>query len=146
MIAGSYCYHLLSCVLSAITQAELMTELVPHVAPKWYMLAVLLNISKPVLDRITKSFIANKNHQYSLSEVIEAWLEEINAAIEESESVECTKEAVKIGEPSRYWLQLYHVIKRMGYPKLARQLAANHSKLSISQCCLYLMLRPFQLN
>ena len=110
-----------------------MMELVPHVAPRWYMLAVLLNIPKPVMDRISKSFIANGNVQHSLSEVVEAWLEEINAVCEESESVECTKEAVKNEEKvSRYWLQLYHVIKRMGYVKFARYLHAKHSKLSIS--------------
>ena len=117
----------------AITQAKLTEELAPHVAPKWYMLAVLLNISKPIVDKISKGFIENGNSHYSLSEVVEAWLEEINAACHktashELTSTESTREAGKIGEPSRYWLQIYHVIKRMGYVTFARKLDAKHGK------------------
>ena len=110
-----------------------MEELAPYVAPRWYMLAVLLNISKPIVDKISKGFIENGNSRYSLSEVVEAWLDKINVASHEMSSPELTsteypKEAVKIGEPSHYWLQIYHVIKRMGYVTFARNLDEKHGK------------------
>lgn len=89
------------------------------------MFAVLLNISKPVLDRISRNFIENENPDYSLSEVVEAWLEEINASDHES-STETRKSSES--EPSRYWLQVYHVVKSMGHEKFARDLDAKHSK------------------
>ena len=110
-----------------------MKELAPHVATRWYMFAVLLNISKPILDKISKSFIANGNIHHSLSEVLEAWLEEINAANPEvthksRTNATSSSDVVRIGESSRYWLQIYHVVKRMGHVTFARQLDARHSK------------------
>ena len=109
----------------AITQAELVKELAPHIAPRWYMFAVLLNIPKPLMDRISKSFIANVNVHHSLSEVVEAWLEKINVANPES-STEISR--LDEQEPSRYWLQVYHVVKRMGHVNFARELDTKHSK------------------
>ena len=109
----------------AITQATLMKELAPHVADRWYMFAVLLNIPKPIIDKISKSFLANGNVHHSLSEVVEAWLEEISAAIPES-SIKTS--SLNKGEPSRYWLQVYLVVKRMGHVKFARDLGAKYSK------------------
>ena len=107
-----------------------MEELAPHVATRWYMFAVLLKISKPILDKISKSFIANGNVYHSLNEVVEAWLEEINAANPEvtHKSATSSSDVVKIGEPSRYWLQIYHVVKRMGHVTFARHLDTKHSK------------------
>lgn len=110
-----------------------MEELAQFVAPRWYMFAVLLNISKPVLDKISKSFTANGNDLHSLSEVVEAWLEEINAANPDLRHQYRTKatssrDVDKIGEPSRYWLQIYHVVKRMGRVTLARQLDTKYRK------------------
>ena len=116
--------------LAAITQAELMEELAPHVAPRWYMLAVLLKISKPILNRVCQTFIATGNVDHSLSEVLEAWLEEINVAGHGLASTERPRESIKVGEPYPYWLQIYHVIKRMGYVTFARDLDAKHSKLT----------------
>ena len=57
-----------------------MKELAPHVAPRWYMFAVLLNISKPIVDRISRSFNVHGSFHCCLSEVVEAWLEEMNVA------------------------------------------------------------------
>ena len=111
-----------------------MKELGPHVAPRWYMLAVLLNITKPIIDRISKGFTANENVNYSLSEVVETWLEGINAtdhqlaltsSLDPSSSI--SNEAFKM-EASRYWLQIYHVVKRMGYMTFARDLDTKYSK------------------
>ena len=102
-----------------------MEELDQQVADRWYMFAVLLNISKIIMERISKSFIANGNVHYSLSEVIEAWLEEINAANPEL-STEISRPSER--EPSRYWLQIYHVVKRMGHVTFARDLDAKHGK------------------
>jgi len=104
-----------------------MKKLAPHVADRWYMFAVLLNISKPIIDRISKSFIANENIHHSLSEVVEAWLEEINIV-----SPESITETSRLNEqePSRYWLQVYHVVKRMGYVTFARELDTKHGKLT----------------
>ena len=110
----------------AITQAELMKELAPHVAPRWYMFAVLLNISKPILDKISKGFMANMNVHHSLSEVVEAWVEKINVVSPES-STETS--GLNEREPSRYWLQVYHVVKRMGHVAFARELDEIHGKL-----------------
>ena len=114
----------------AITQEQLMEELAPNVATRWYMLAVLLNIPKPILDKISKSFIANGNALHSLSEVLEAWLEEINASNSEVTHKSRTKASnvVTTGEPSRYWLEIYHVVKRMGHVTFARHLDKKHSK------------------
>ena len=111
-----------------------MKELGPHVAPRWYMLAVLLNITKPIIDRISKGFTANENVNYSLSEVVETWLEGINAtdhqlaltsSLDPSSSI--SNEEFKM-EASRYWLQIYHVVKRMGYMTFARDLDTKYSK------------------
>ena len=102
-----------------------MKELAPHVADRWYMFAVLLNIPKPIIDKISKSFLANGNVHHSLSEVVEAWLEEISAAIPES-SIKTS--SLNKGKPSRYWLQVYLVVKRMGHVKFARDLGAKYSK------------------
>lgn len=111
-----------------------MKELGPHVAPRWYMLAVLLNIPKLIIDRISKGFTANANVNYSLSEVVETWLEGINAtdhqlpltsSLDPSSSI--SNEAFKM-EASRYWLQIYHVVKRMGYMTFARELDTKYSK------------------
>ena len=102
-----------------------MKELAPHVATRWYMVAVLLNIPKPTMDKISKSFIANGNVHHSLSEVVEAWLEELNAANPESST---KTGSLNEREPSRYWLQVYHVVKRMGHVKFTRDLDAKYSK------------------
>ena len=103
-----------------------MKELAPHVADRWYMFAVLLNITKSIMDRISKSFIANGNIQHSLSEVVGVWLEEINTA---SPGSGADTNRLNERKPSRYWLQVYHVVKRMGHVTFARDLDANHSKL-----------------
>ena len=95
-----------------------MKELAPQVAPRWYMFAVLLNISKPAMVKISKSFNVHRNVYHSLSEVVEAWLEEVTYASSRPSE----------GEPSRYWLQVYHVVKRMGHGTFARSLDAKHSK------------------
>ena len=102
-----------------------MKELDQYVAPRWYMFAVLLNISKTVMERISRSFIANGNVHYSLSEVAEAWLEELNATIPKS-STEASRPSRK--EPSCYWLQIYHVVKRMGHVTFATHLDTKRSK------------------
>ena len=103
-----------------------MKELAPHVATRWYMLAVLLNVSKPILDKISKGFIANGNINYSLSEIVEAWLEEKNATNPEL-STEISRPSER--EPSNYWLQVCNVLKRMGHVTFAQQLGVKHSKL-----------------
>ena len=112
-----------------------MKELGPHVAPRWYMLAVLLDIDKPIIDRISKGFTANENIDYSLSEVVEAWLEGLNATDQQlvlkDPSSSISPEASKM-EPSRYWLQIYRVVKRMGCMTFARDLDAKYSKYVIS--------------
>ena len=101
-----------------------MKELAPHVATRWYMVAVLLDISKPTMDRISKGFIANGNINYSLSEVVEAWLEEKNAT-----DPELSAEISRPGErgPSSYWIQVCNVLKRMGHVTFAAQLGVKHS-------------------
>ena len=109
-----------------------MKELASHVAPRWYMFAVLLNISKPIVDRISRSFNVHGSFNCCLSEVVEAWLEEMNVASHKMAchiltDVEHHKEA---GDHSHYWLQIYHVIKRMGYMTFAEDLNAKHSKLN----------------
>ena len=103
-----------------------MKELAPHVAPRWYMFAVLLNITKPILDKISKGFIANGNINYTLSEIVEAWLEEKNATNPEL-SIKNSRPSER--ERSHYWLQVCNVLERMGHVTFARQLGVKHSKL-----------------
>ena len=82
------------------------------------------------MDRISRSFTVHGSFHCCLSEVVEAWLEEMNAATHKMTghvltNVECHRET---SQHLHYWIQIYYVIERMGYMTLAQDLNVKHSK------------------
>ena len=73
-----------------------------RISQKWYMLGILLDIEKAILDRISRSFATSEN---SLQEVIRSWLE-----MKPDPQKPCS------------WATIRDAVCRMGYAKLAQDL------------------------
>ena len=98
-------------ILPELTLNELMEQLCPvsssPISHRWYMLGILLEVEKSILNTISRAFAASGNFKYALQEVIGSWLE-------------------RKYKPKKFrtsgMAKLRDAVCRMGYEKLARDL------------------------
>lgn len=91
------------------------------ISRRWYMFGILLEVAKPILDRISRGFAAHGNANYSLQEVIGSWLEETRSPTETEPT--CTK--------PRNWVTLRAIVHKMGYEQLAQDLGERFFEVAI---------------
>lgn len=82
------------------------------ISHRWYMFGILLEVARPILDRISRGFAAHGIANYSLQEVIGSWLEETHNP---------TDTELTYAKP-RSWVTVRAIVHKMGYEQLAQDL------------------------